>query len=188
MAKGKRRGIKAPWQGNDAPAQQMFETHAENEKLGADLWASVWKLERSLAGLRPKLAKLGKELTPNRETKDEPVPRSPLNVAEISPPSVAEIMEKIKWIPPDEAAKAGVIIPRHLGTVEKEPQKRGRAWQLDSLREILLIVFPPDGLVPADLKDKAVLVRVAPEFEKRHLRVPSIDTIARARGRRKPRH
>ena len=64
----------------------------------------------------------------------------------------------------------------------KIKQKRG--WQLDRINEMLARVFPPHGRVPPDLTNKAVQRLLAPEFEKAGLKLPSVDSIARARGRR----
>jgi hypothetical protein len=66
-----------------------------------------------------------------------------------------------------------------------ESQVHGRGWQLDRLRKVLRIVFPPEGHVPPDLTHKEVQARIAPEYKKDKWPLPSPDTIARARGRRK---
>lgn len=66
-----------------------------------------------------------------------------------------------------------------------EPVQTKSGWKLQPLMEVLQSVFPPDGRVPAELSHKAVKARLEPEYKKRDLPVPSVDTIARARGRRK---
>jgi hypothetical protein len=68
---------------------------------------------------------------------------------------------------------------------EPKRQSRGRAWQLERLGEVVSIVFPPEGRVPAELKLKAVQDRIAPEYEKRNWTLPGTDSIARFLGRRK---
>jgi hypothetical protein len=68
-----------------------------------------------------------------------------------------------------------------------EREKHGRGWQLDRIRDLLPIVFPPDGRVPSSLTLKAVKARLAPVFEKNGLKEPSTDSIARALGRREHR-
>jgi hypothetical protein len=50
---------------------------------------------------------------------------------------------------------------------------------------VLRTVFPPDGRVPPDLKHKQVLALIEPVYRKGNWPVPSVDSIARARGRRK---
>lgn len=76
--------------------------------------------------------------------------------------------------------KAGL---RPAMTSKAQPEKRG--WQLDRLRDVLRIVFPPDGRVPRDLSHGAVRRLVAPEYEKEDWPLPSTDSVARVRGRRK---
>jgi hypothetical protein len=65
---------------------------------------------------------------------------------------------------------------------ERQAQKSG--WQLKRIKKVLPILFPPDGRVPSNLTDKAVQRRLVPVFEKNGWKEPSIDSIARARGRR----
>ncbi|MDI3565920.1 MULTISPECIES: hypothetical protein [Bradyrhizobium] len=76
--------------------------------------------------------------------------------------------------------KAG---PRPAMAPKAQPEKRG--WQLDRLRDVLRIVFPPDGRVPANFTHGAVQGLIAPEYEKENWKLPSIDSIARVRDRRK---
>jgi hypothetical protein len=58
-------------------------------------------------------------------------------------------------------------------------------WQQRDLLPILRLTYPPDGKVPDGIKDKEVLQIIEPEYRKQGKTAPSIDTIARARGRRK---
>lgn len=61
--------------------------------------------------------------------------------------------------------------------------KRGR--KLRELHTILLQVLPPNGKIPDGMKDKEVLNLIEPEYTKQGKALPSVDTIGRARGRRK---
>lgn len=61
--------------------------------------------------------------------------------------------------------------------------RRGR--KLRDLYSILLQMFPPDAKIPDGMKDKEVLNLIEPEYRKQGKTPPSIDTVARARGRRK---
>jgi hypothetical protein len=65
---------------------------------------------------------------------------------------------------------------------ERQAQKGG--WQLKRIKKVLAKLFPPDGRVPSNLTDKAVQRLLVPVFKKNDWREPSIDSIARARGRR----
>jgi hypothetical protein len=69
------------------------------------------------------------------------------------------------------------------GTAEPE-QGTQRGWQVNRIKKLLSIAFPPDGRVPPNLKLKAVQARLAPVFEQNGLPEPSTDSIARAIGRR----
>jgi hypothetical protein len=57
--------------------------------------------------------------------------------------------------------------------------------QIKKIKEALLIQLPPDGRVSPNLKDKEVLAIIEPVFERNGWRLPKVDSIARARGRRK---
>jgi hypothetical protein len=59
--------------------------------------------------------------------------------------------------------------------------------QVNRIRKALSKKFPPNGRAPANLTDKAVLLLLVPEFDKNGWKHPSIDSIARARGRRNKR-
>ncbi len=72
-----------------------------------------------------------------------------------------------------------------LAKAKPERQRRGRAWQLDRLAEVVSIVFRPEGRVPADLTLKEVQDRIEPEYKKRNWKLPGTDSIARFLGRRK---
>ena len=62
--------------------------------------------------------------------------------------------------------------------------KRARSSrQLDRANEVLRGEFP-NG-VPPNLTDKQIQSRIVPVFKEKGWKLPSIDTIARARGRRK---
>lgn len=64
-----------------------------------------------------------------------------------------------------------------------EEQKLGR--ELRILLPILRRRFPPDGLAPYDFTHQKVWNIVEPDYRELGRTPPSIDTIARARGRRK---
>lgn len=55
--------------------------------------------------------------------------------------------------------------------------------QVGRIKQALSIEFP-DG-VPPNLTDKEILRRIGPIFEKNSWKLPSINSVARARGRRK---
>jgi hypothetical protein len=63
-----------------------------------------------------------------------------------------------------------------------EQRTEARGWQRDRTNDVLRTEFP-DG-VPPDLTDKEVRRRIEPVFKKNGWKLPSVDTIARARGRR----
>jgi hypothetical protein len=68
-----------------------------------------------------------------------------------------------------------------------KPEQRTEAggWQLDRTKDVLRAEFP-DG-VPPNLTDKEVRRRIEPVFKKNGWKLSSVDTIARARGRRERR-
>lgn len=70
--------------------------------------------------------------------------------------------------------------PSNIGAT-KAPESR--RWQVNHTKSALLAEFP-EG-VPPEISNKAVLRRIEPTFKRKGLKPPSIDTIARARGRRK---
>jgi hypothetical protein len=55
--------------------------------------------------------------------------------------------------------------------------------QVGRIKQALSLKFP--GGVPPNLTDKEILRRIEPIFEKNSWKLPSIDSVARARGRRK---
>jgi hypothetical protein len=63
----------------------------------------------------------------------------------------------------------------------KGPDKRD-GWQVKRIKALLLIAFP-DG-VPADATNKEVQRRLVPLCESRRWKLPSPDSISRARGHR----
>jgi hypothetical protein len=69
-------------------------------------------------------------------------------------------------------------------TTTKIERQAKEGWQLKRIKDVLLTIFLPDGRVPSNLTDKAVQARLVPVFEKNGWKLPSIDSIARARGRR----
>ena len=58
-----------------------------------------------------------------------------------------------------------------------------RSWQVDHIQQALRMEFP-DG-VPPNITAKEIQRRIEPIFEKNSWKLPSVDSIARARGRRK---
>jgi hypothetical protein len=58
-----------------------------------------------------------------------------------------------------------------------------RRWQVDRINQALRMEFP-EGASP-DLTEKEIQRRIGPIFEKKSWKLPSVDSIARARGRRK---
>ncbi|MET4033368.1 hypothetical protein ABIB94_004160 [Bradyrhizobium sp. JR7.2] len=56
--------------------------------------------------------------------------------------------------------------------------------QINRIKEALSLEFT-DGPPPPNLTDKEILGRIKPIFEEKSWKLPSIDSIARARGRRK---
>ncbi|MCK1495038.1 hypothetical protein IVB14_32695 [Bradyrhizobium sp. 180] len=77
------------------------------------------------------------------------------------------------------------LLQKLAGECDAEPLTRGRTWQLDRLRGVLRVVFPPDGRIPANLTHGAVQRHVVPVYKEMGWKEPCIDTIARVRGRRK---
>jgi hypothetical protein len=73
------------------------------------------------------------------------------------------------------------------GPAKPERQTQAAGWQLDRIYEMLPIAFPPDGRVPSDLTHKAVQRRLEPLFKKKGWRLPSPDSIRRARERQNSR-
>jgi hypothetical protein len=72
----------------------------------------------------------------------------------------------------------------YLGSARDDhDEPKGDGWQVARVKELLPIVFP-DG-VPGDATDKAVQKRLVPAFKDRGWKLPSLDTIARARGGRR---
>ena len=63
--------------------------------------------------------------------------------------------------------------------------KRERVSQQTRVLQVLPTVFPPDGHPPVDLSLQAIQNRIEEEFGKRRWRLASMDTIARALGRRR---
>jgi hypothetical protein len=61
--------------------------------------------------------------------------------------------------------------------------KAHRTWQIDRINLALRVEFP-DG-VPPNVTNKEILGRIMPIFTKKSWNEPSVDSIARARGRRK---
>ena len=56
-------------------------------------------------------------------------------------------------------------------------------WQIDRINQALAMEFP-DG-VPPDVTGKEIQRRIEPFFKRNSWKLPSVDSIARARGRRK---
>ena len=69
---------------------------------------------------------------------------------------------------------------RILGIPTKSERRR---WQLCRTKYALRTEFP-DGVSP-DLTDKEIQRRIDPIFKRKSWKFPSVDSIARARGRRK---
>jgi len=65
---------------------------------------------------------------------------------------------------------------------KSQQRTAARNWQLDRTKDVLRAEFP-DG-VPPNLTDKEVRRRIEPVFKKNGWKLSSVDTIARARGRR----
>src|SRR5258708_17693237 len=63
-----------------------------------------------------------------------------------------------------------------------EQRTKARGWQLDRTNDVLRAEFP-NG-VPPDLTNKEVRRRIEPVFKKNGWKLASVDTIARAHGRR----
>jgi hypothetical protein len=63
--------------------------------------------------------------------------------------------------------------------------KSKRRTQVARIREVLPIIFPPDGRPPIELSLKAIRTALWPVFEKNGLKPPSTDSISRVLGRRK---
>jgi hypothetical protein len=62
-------------------------------------------------------------------------------------------------------------------------KSKSRRWQLERTKDALRAEFP-EG-VPPDLEHKEVLRRIEPFFKKNCWPATSVDTIARARNRRR---
>jgi hypothetical protein len=68
---------------------------------------------------------------------------------------------------------------RILGVPTKSERRR---WQIFRIKYALRTEFP-DGVSP-NLTDKEIQRRINPIFKRRSWKFPSVDSIARARGRR----
>jgi hypothetical protein len=58
---------------------------------------------------------------------------------------------------------------------KSKPKKRG--WQVERVKKLLPIVFPPNGEVPYRLSIKEVHAPLVPEFEKCGLKPASEDVV-----------
>jgi hypothetical protein len=98
-----------------------------------------------------------------------------------SPPTV--IVTGGKPAEYDQAAIRGTRgdDPSHIGGSATKAHRT--PVQINHIKEALSVEFP-DG-VPPDLTNKEILGRIKTIFEKNSWKLPSIDSIARARGRRK---
>jgi hypothetical protein len=78
------------------------------------------------------------------------------------------------------AIRDGLIAPPWI------EQRGGGGQQIGRVREMLRVIYPPKGLVPAHTSIKTVHANIRAEFEKRGWKpIASSDTVARALGRRR---
>jgi hypothetical protein len=66
---------------------------------------------------------------------------------------------------------------------QNKPKAEG--WQVRRIKQVLKEAFPPDGLPPNDMPLKTVRNRVNVIFERRRWKPASVDSVARAMGRRR---
>jgi hypothetical protein len=83
---------------------------------------------------------------------------------------------------PTKAAIKGIRTDEPSNTFGIATTARRGRWQVDRVKLALRMEFP-DG-VPPNLTEKEVQGRIKPIFVKMSWRLPSVDSIARARGRR----
>jgi hypothetical protein len=71
-------------------------------------------------------------------------------------------------------------------SAEQSPQEsKVDGWQVRRVKQALQELFPPDGHPPLEMALKAILKRINEEFFKpRHWKFASLDSLARAMGRR----
>jgi hypothetical protein len=81
---------------------------------------------------------------------------------------------------PTEAAIKGTDEPSNIFATKAHRTP----WQIDRIKQALGIEFP-DRVVPPNLTGKEIQERIEPIFKRNSWKLPSVDSIARARGRRK---
>jgi hypothetical protein len=84
---------------------------------------------------------------------------------------------------PTEAAIKGIRLDEPSNIVGMATKAHRTSWQIDRIKEALRVEFP-DG-VPPNLTEKEIQGRIRTIFENNCWKLPSVDSIARARGRRK---
>jgi hypothetical protein len=84
---------------------------------------------------------------------------------------------------PTEAAIKGIRTDEPSNIFGIATKAHRTPWQIDRIKQALGMEFP-DG-VPPNLTEKEIQRRIKPIFKDKSWKLPSVDSIARARGRRK---